>query len=130
VKLLLDTHAWIWMLASPERLCEEAQTALANSDNEVFLSVASAWEAGIKHTLGKLSLPAPLPSLAELSVQKFNIQVLPIALNHALTAATLPPHHRDPFDRMLVAQRDVEGLILVTADEAIRRYDGACLWAR
>ena len=94
-----------------------------------ILSVASAWELAIKHALGKLPLHGSPSQLVEVSVRELNMSVLPIALGHALAAAGLPLHHRDPFDRMLVAQAQLDGLTLVTADAALQAYGGALLWA-
>jgi PIN domain nuclease of toxin-antitoxin system len=129
VRLLVDTHVWLWMLANPERLNESTRVAIANPENEALLSVASAWEVAIKHALGKLPLRGPVSLLVDISVRELHINVLPIALDHALEAASLPAHHKDPFDRMLIAQARREELILVTADEAVRRYGGALMWA-
>jgi PIN domain nuclease of toxin-antitoxin system len=129
VKLLVDTHIWLWMLTAPERMNEAARNAIANPANEVILSVASAWEVAIKHALGKLPLHAPPARLVEISVTMLGVNVLPIALDHALAAAALPQHHRDPFDRMLVAQAQLDGLTLVTADDVLRQYGGTLLWA-
>jgi PIN domain nuclease of toxin-antitoxin system len=100
-----------------------------NPDNEAVISVASAWEVAIKHALGKLSLSSTPSQLVDVSVRELKVSVLPIALDHVLAAASLPPHHKDPFDRILVAQAQLEGLTLVTADAAIWKYGGAVLWA-
>jgi len=131
MKILLDTHVWLWMVLEPERLSEVASDALANGDNEATLSVASAWELAIKQALGKLSAPSPVEAWIKSSLQDFDLAVLPIGLQHALVAASLPPIHKDPFDRILIAQAQVEGsgLVLVAADESIRQYGGAVLWA-
>jgi PIN domain nuclease of toxin-antitoxin system len=129
VRLLLDTHVWLWMLTTPERLNEAARSAVADPAHEVVLSAASAWEVAIKHELGKLPLNGSPAQLVEVSIRELNVSVLPITIGHALAAATLPLHHKDPFDRMLVAQAGLEGLTLVTADEVIRQYDGVLLWA-
>jgi PIN domain nuclease of toxin-antitoxin system len=98
------------MLAEPERLNDSARSALADTGNEGFVSVASIWKIGIKHELGKLILPVALDTLVTVSRERFDLQVLSIGADHALVAPTLPPHHKDPFDRMLVAQALVEGL--------------------
>jgi PIN domain nuclease of toxin-antitoxin system len=127
LKLLLDTHVWLWAMVSPERLNQATRTAIADPTNEAWLSVASAWETAIKRALGKLALDPAL--LVDVSIQQLRIQVLPIALDHALEAASLPAHHRDPFDRMLVAQARLEGLTLVTADHLLQKYDQGVMWA-
>jgi PIN domain nuclease of toxin-antitoxin system len=129
VKLLLDTHVWFWMLSAPERLNEATQSALTDSASELWLSVASAWEVAIKHARGKLPLQDPVSDLVVLSGERFGMSVLPIRLPHALTAAELPPHHNDPFDRLLVAQAQLEGMVLVTADEIVAKYGATVLWA-
>lgn len=125
----MDTHVWLWMLAAPERLNDSARAAIANPENEAVLSVASAWEVAVKHALGKLPLSSPPDRLVDVSVRQFKVIVLPIALDHALAAASLPPIHKDPFDRILVAQAQLDGLTLVTADAIIRQYGGAVMWA-
>jgi len=117
------------MLAAPERLNESTRAAIVNPESETVLSVASAWEVAIKHALGKLPLNNPPSRLLDVSVRELKLIVLPIALDHALAAASLPPLHKDPFDRMLVAQAQVGGLTLVTADAMIPRYGGAVMWA-
>ena len=129
MRLLLDTHVWLWMLSAPERLNAATQSALTDSATELWLSVASAWEVAIKHARGKLPLQDRVGDLVALSSQSFGMSVLPIRLPHTLTAAELPPHHNDPFDRMLVAQAQLEGMTLVTGDEIVARYGATVLWA-
>jgi len=108
MRLLLDTHVWLWMLAEPERLSARVQSMLASTDNEVALSAASVWEAGIKEALGKLPNTQPIATLVKSSVERFSLALLAITTDQALAAAALPKHHKDPFDRMLVAQASVE----------------------
>lgn len=129
MRLLLDTHVWLWMLSAPERLNAATQSALTDSATELWLSVASAWEVAIKHARGKLPLQDPVGDLVVLSSERFGMSVLPIRLPHALTTAELPPHHNDPFDRLLVAQAQLEGMVLVTADEIVAKYGATVLWA-
>jgi PIN domain nuclease of toxin-antitoxin system len=117
------------MLTTPERLADSARAAIANPNNEAVLSVASVWEVAIKHALGKLPLGRPPSQLVDVSVRELKVIVLPIALDHVLVAASLPLHHKDPFDRILVAQAQVDSLTLVTADEALRQYGGALMRA-
>jgi PIN domain nuclease of toxin-antitoxin system len=117
------------MLSAPERLNAATQSALTDSATELWLSVASAWEVAIKHARGKLPLQDPVNDLVALSSESLGMRVLPIRLAHALTAAELPPHHNDPFDRVLVAQAQLEGMTLVTADEIVARYGTTVLWA-
>jgi PIN domain nuclease of toxin-antitoxin system len=111
MRLLLDTHVWLWTVTTPERLNAAARAMIASSENELVLSAASAWEIAIKHELGKLPLPMSPAQLVESSVRDLGAKVLPITVEHALSAATLPMHHRDP------------------ADEAVRVYGGDLLRA-
>lgn len=129
MRLLLDTHVWLWMMQAPEKLSGEARDALANIQNELFLSAASVWEAGIKQALGKLTLPGSLRDLVLSSLQDFQLQRLPISFEHAACVSSLPLHHRDPFDRMLIAQARTEELVLMTADPALRAYEQELFWA-
>ncbi len=116
--LLLDTHVLIWWRAEPERLKSAARTAIAETDL-VFVSAASVWEAALKMSLGKLRLPEPFSA----GVRDSGFEQLSITFDHAERAAGLPQHHRDPFDRMLVAQATAENLILVTHDRRLGSYD-------
>lgn len=118
MNLLLDTHALLWWLADDRELSREASSAISDARNEVFVSAATAWEIAIKRAMGKLAAPANL--LAAIAAGGF--QELPITLAHALAAGELPPHHADPFDRMLVAQAKLEGLTLVTRDQRLAAY--------
>jgi PIN domain nuclease of toxin-antitoxin system len=119
VRLLLDTHAWLWWLDDDRRLGRRARTALANVRSEVYVSAVCAWEASIKEALGKLRLQkADLEG--EIAANGF--QELPIRTRHALVAGRLAPIHEDPFDRMLVAQARTEELRIVTADAIFERY--------
>lgn len=130
MKLLVDTQCWLWWFAQPERLNEEAITHLADETNEVLFSVASVWEMGIKVALGKLPLPESIDSYISSRMVQLGARSLEISVNHALRAAALPLHHRDPFDRMLIAQAQLENLTLVSADAMFRQYnDFSILWA-
>lgn len=123
MRILIDTQVWLWMLATPERLSARARGLLVSSDTELLLSAASAWEIAIKHGLGKLALPAaPAVAVPELMAQS-GVTALPITHAHALATAALPPLHRDPFDRLLIAQAQLERLPIMTADPAIGRYE-------
>jgi PIN domain nuclease of toxin-antitoxin system len=121
--LLLDTNALLWSLLEKERLSPGAANAIRDTANDVFVSVVSVWEIEIKRAKGKLHVPVDIePSLA---TQGFNS--LSIDLRHARAVESLPRHHRDPFDRMLVCQAQLDNLILVTSDETMRRYPIATL---
>lgn len=122
MRILLDTQCWLWMAAAPERLSRRARRIVEDSDNELLLSAASAWEIAIKHALGKLLLPEP-PELYVPS-RMIALRTVPLAIEHAhaLRVATLPSHHRDPFDRLLVAHALVDRLPVMTADAVFKRY--------
>lgn len=123
--LLLDTHIFLWWRIDARELMAECREAIALADS-VFVSSASAWEASIKSALGKLDLPESF----ERGVKDSGFSKLPISFVHAAEAGGLPAHHRDPFDRMLVAQARIEGLTLVTHDRSIEPYDVRILWNR
>ncbi|MBN3883827.1 MAG: type II toxin-antitoxin system VapC family toxin [Nostoc sp.] len=123
MKLLLDTQCWLWWFAQPERLNEEAIAHIVDENNELWLSVASIWEIGIKVAIGKLPLPDPLDSYISSRMAQLGMRSLEIRVSHALQAAALPLHHRDPFDRMLIAQAQIEEMTLVSADSMFNKYD-------
>ena len=123
MKILLDTHVWLWLQTAPERLSEEALDRLSDAGNDLFLSAASGWEIAIKHALGKLPLPEPPISYVPSRLASSGVAALPVEMRHALRVADLPDHHRDPFDRLLVAQAQLKGLQLMTADPQLSRYD-------
>lgn len=130
MKFLLDTQCWLWWFAQPERLNEEAIAQIANENNELWLSVASVWEMGIKVAIGKLPLPEPLDGYISSRMVRLGAKYLEITASHALRTAILPLHHRDPFDRMLIAQAQMEDTIIITADPMFKEYqDTAILWA-
>jgi PIN domain nuclease of toxin-antitoxin system len=120
VRLLLDTHVFLWWLADDGRLGSAERDAIRDPGNDVCLSAASVWEIVIKQALGRLRTPEP----ASAAAQRLGLQPLPITFEHAEATAALPPLHNDPFDRLLMAQARVESLTLVTQDPAIRAYRG------
>ncbi len=123
MRILLDTQVWLWMLAAPDRLSTESRALLAAAENELLLSAASAWEIAIKHGLGKIQLPeSPAEYIPRMMVHT-SVTPLPIHHRHALHVAELPEHHRDPFDRLLVAQAQVEQVPIISADRHFRQYD-------
>ncbi|OYD98579.1 PIN domain nuclease [Nostoc sp. 'Peltigera membranacea cyanobiont' 213] len=129
MKLLLDTQCWLWWFAQPERLNEEAIAHIADENNELWLSVASIWEIGIKVAIGKLPLPDPLDNYISSRMAQLGMRSLEITASHALQAAALPLHHRDPFDRMLIAQAQIEEMTLVSSDSMFKKYDISLIWA-
>ena len=127
MKGLLDTHTFIWWDSDPSRLSASALAFLCNPANVVLLSVVSVWEILIKVPLGKLTLRAPLATI--LAEQQANgIQILPAYLPHVLALESLPSIHKDPFDRLLIAQANVEGAVLLSADTVISHYPVSVLW--
>jgi PIN domain nuclease of toxin-antitoxin system len=117
------------MRAEPERLSEPTQQALRDPASDLYLSVASVWEIAIKFAAGRLQLPEPPAEFVAQRLEEDKVRVLSILLGHALRAGELPPHHRDPFDRLLVAQAQIEGLTLLTADRELAAYDVQLHWA-
>jgi PIN domain nuclease of toxin-antitoxin system len=128
VKLLLDAHTFLWWTLEDERISPKAIDLIGNIENEIYFSVASAWEIIIKYQLGKLILPTePEVFIPEhLEINQFS--VLPISLYHAFTIRELPYHHKDPFDRMLVAQSKVENMAIISADVKFKKYDVKIVW--
>jgi len=122
VRVLLDTHVWLWMQAEPDKLGERAFELLDDEANELVLSAASAWEIAIKHAAGKLALPSPPATYVPDRIASSGVTPLPVSHVHALGVASLPPRHRDPFDRILVSQATVERLPLLTADRVFAQY--------
>ncbi len=129
MRLLLDTQCWLWWFAQPEKLNEQIIDQIADDANEVWFSVASVWEIGIKVAIGKLPLPEPIDSYISTRMAQMGARSLEINAAHALQVAALPLHHRDPFDRMLIAQAQVEKMMLVSADAMFNQYDISLLWA-
>ncbi len=119
MSLLLDTHVLLWWLSDDPLLPTAAREAIASPENEVFVSAASAWEIAIKKAAGRLDAPDDLVEAVEAS----DFDTLPITLVHAIAAGTLPPHHSDPFDRMLIAQARTDGLTLISIDKRFPQYD-------
>ena len=119
MKLLLDTHVLLWWLADDPTLSPVHRSAIADPANVVYVSAASAWEISIKRALGKLVAPEDLTG----ALMESELEQLPITVAHAEAVGPLPMHHRDPFDRMLIAQAQVEGLAVVTGDPVFGRYD-------
>ena len=127
MRLLLDTHTFIWWDSDPTQLSATASAALRDPANTVLLSVVSVWEILIKAQLGRLSVRLPLPHIVA-QQQANGLQVLPVTLPHSLALEGLPPIHKDPFDRLLIAQAVVEGAELVSADRLFVQYPVRLLW--
>jgi PIN domain nuclease of toxin-antitoxin system len=128
MRLLLDSHVFIWMDISPSRLSAKAQAALSDPNNEVFLSYVSIWEMQIKIQLGKLSLNSSLPKAIKNQRNINDMALLPIRVRHIFALQKLPHHHGDPFDRLLIAQAQTEQLTFVTDDAKIQLYSIKVLW--
>src|SRR5262245_21376719 len=122
VKILLDTQVWLWVLGEPARLSAAGRARLRSPANTFYLSAANIWEIVIKHTTGKLRLPDEPVAYLRGRLAETPAAVLPITPEHVLQVALLPLHHPDPFDRILIAQAQVEGLHVMTADQRFRRY--------
>jgi PIN domain nuclease of toxin-antitoxin system len=128
MRLLLDTHAFIWADGQPEKLSPSAKAGCEDPANELFLSVASLWEMQLKIMLGKLALRTPLRLLIEQWIHQNTILILPVHLEHILLLETLSSHHKDPFGRLLIAQAIAEGLSIVTHDHAFALYNIPVIW--
>jgi PIN domain nuclease of toxin-antitoxin system len=128
VKVLLDTHAFLWAITDDPQLSEKARRMFTSSDNELLLSVASVWEVLVKVQIGKLPLPKPTGDYLQRQLAKNAVRVLPIQLRHVLRLEQLPPHHRDPFDRILIAQSLEEELPIMTADPLMKNYAVTLVW--
>jgi len=129
MKILLDTHVWLWMQASPRRLGEQATELVTDTSNALLLSAASSWEIAIKYALGRLDLPEPPATYVPDRMRRSGVDGLVVHHAHALAVASLPPHHRDPFDRLLVAQAVIEDLVVLTSDPIFDRYGVERRWA-
>jgi PIN domain nuclease of toxin-antitoxin system len=123
MRLLLDTQVWLWTHLQPERLRPEVRERFVDPSSALLLSAASSWEIAIKYALGKLPLPEPPHDYVPWRMRRDAVDGLPVTHTHALHVASLPRHHGDPFDRLLVAQAQLEDVPLVTADPHIARYD-------
>lgn len=123
MRLLVDTHCWLWLQTSPERLSSEVLGLLESSSTDLVFSAASSWEISIKYALGKLPLPEPPNRYVPSRMAATGSRGLAVEHAHALRVAELPSHHRDPFDRLLIAQAQIEKLTILTADRQFEPYD-------
>jgi PIN domain nuclease of toxin-antitoxin system len=128
MRLLLDTHAFIWWDSEPTKLSGQALALCRDRQNSLLLSVASVWEMQIKLQLGKLKLILPLAELIEGQQQTNHLEILPVLLTHVLALQHLPLHHRDPFDRLLIAQANIEDVVIVSNDPMFPKYTGKVMW--
>ena len=128
MKVLIDTHTFLWWTTEDPQLSLRAKEVIADGQNEVFLSAASVWEIIIKTAKGKLILPETQGQYITSRMSLYRFRPLPIQISHTLRVYELPPHHNDPFDRMLIAQSQSESMPLVTKDENIQRYELETIW--
>jgi len=129
VRLLLDTHVLLWVAREPARLNGKARSVLADEDNDLFISPVNVWEIGIKYARGSFPLPAPPDDFIRDMRAKLSLGLLVVTTDDAVAAAELPGIHKDPFDRMLVAQAARRRLVLATADDLVTRYGVPFFWA-
>jgi len=128
VRLLLDTHAFLWWIRDDDSLSRRARRAITDERNQCFLSMASCWEMAIKKSLGKLEIPEPIDGFVAEQVAANRFSILPIELRHVSQVRRLAFHHRDPFDRLLAAQADEEGLSIASADPIFQKYGIERVW--
>lgn len=128
MNILLDTHTFLWWITDDSRLSDVARNVIADSGNNLFWSSASSWEVAIKNKLGRLPLPEEPRKFISEELQKNRIEPLPIIDEHAFHAAELPSHHKDPFDRMLIAQAQTESFTLLSCDSCFALYDVDVRW--
>ena len=128
MRVLLDTHAFLWWITDDKQLSKQAREIMRDNNNTLYLSAASGMEMAIKAKLGKLEIEEPVPQYIAEQLHQNAIQTLAVQMSHALHVYTLPYHHRDPFDRLLVAQSQLEKLPLLTIDSKIKQYDVQVIW--
>ncbi len=128
MRLLLDTCTFLWWMVDPDKLSPEVRLQLVDQSNEVVLSAVSGWEIALKYRLGKLPLDRQPSVLVTDAVGRLNISTLQVSMAHGIRSGELPLHHKDPFDRLLIAQAEIEGLTLISPDTAFAVYDVKTLW--
>jgi PIN domain nuclease of toxin-antitoxin system len=128
MKFLLDTHAFLWWCLGAEQLSSRADAIIADGKNEIYFSAASAWEIAIKAGKGRLTLPEEPGRYIASRMNRHRFLGLPVQISHTVRVFDLPPHHADPFDRLLIAQSQMESLPLITKDEEINKYDVEVIW--
>jgi len=128
MKLLLDTHIFLWWVSDDPQLSTKARVLIGDGHNTLYWSAASSWEVSIKYALGRMPLPEAPEQFLPAEIEKNRIESLPIIDAHAFQTGKLPPHHQDPFDRMLVAQAQVESIALLSNDRQLNHYDVEIHW--
>lgn len=128
MKLLLDTHAFLWLNDDAAQLSDTVKALCSSGEHEFYLSMASPWEMQIKSQLGKLTLTISIEELVNKNRLENNIQILPIELSHISYLEKLPKHHKDPFDRIMIAQAIIEGMMVVTVDHVFSDYAVRVVW--
>jgi PIN domain nuclease of toxin-antitoxin system len=128
MKLLLDTHVFLWLRNAPNKIPHKVMFTYENIHTDVFLSMASIWEMQIKSQLGKLTLEMPLNELIEQQCLNNGLQILAINPTHIYALRNLPAHHNDPFDRLILAQAQLENMTLASADSVFKQYPVDCIW--
>lgn len=128
MKYLLDTHTFLWWNMDDAQLSNLAKELIADGNNEIFLSAATAWEIAIKTARGRLTLPEDPTRYVSNRMSLHGFQALPVQINHAVQVYKLPMHHTDPFDRLLIAQSQIESMSLISVDADIRRYEVEIIW--
>ena len=128
MKLLTDTHTFLWFVYNDPQLSSTARNLIADPANDILLSLASVWELAIKYGIGKLTLTQPVELFVPDQLQRNNMQTLPILMSHALYVAKLPLHHRDPFDRLMIAQSLLEAIPIISVDAVFDNYGVQRFW--
>lgn len=128
MRAILDTHTFLWWITDSDELSRKARQILRDPENELYLSAASGWEIALKMRLGRITISGEPESVIPEQMATNAILGLPIHLSHALRTSRLPRHHRDPFDRILIAQAMVEHMPIITRDEAIKQYEVQTYW--
>jgi PIN domain nuclease of toxin-antitoxin system len=128
MKVLLDTHTFLWWNLDDPQLSAAAREIIGDGGNDILVSAATGWEIAIKYARGRLELPEPPDAYVARRLAQHRFMALPIEMSHALQVHVLPPIHRDPFDRLLVAQSQLEAIPLLSADPDIARYDVGIIW--
>ena len=129
MRYLLDTVVWVWSVWEPDRISRKAHEVMNDLDQEIFLSAVTAWEVAIKSGSGKLVLPEVPTTYVPRRMIEQGLRPLPVSHQHALAVFNLPNHHRDPFDRLLIAQAKIENMVLISSDKLFEQYDVPLLWA-